>query len=444
MALISLDTSFLPDTPAKDSCSDPALLQALRWLQERSGAGKDFLGWIDLPQSVTPALWQELHDTAEQLRTTCSHVVCVGIGGSYLGAKAIIEALGQRSDSPQILYAGNNLSAHYLSQLLHTLGSEPFGIIYISKSGTTTEPAVAFRFLRKKLMENIGTEEAKKRIVAITDSNKGALREMAEQEGYKQFCIPSDVGGRFSVLSPVGLLPLLVAGIDAQELVAGASEQSQLVSPTTPPEHNISAQYAYARYRLYQQGKKIELLSNFEPRLFYLGEWWKQLFGESEGKKHKGIFPATVHFTTDLHSMGQWIQDGERSIFETILEVDEAEASLPIPSDERNLDKLAFLAGNELHQVNQQAKLGTILAHADGGVPVMRLRIPQLNEKTIGALLYFFEMAVAISGYLQEVNPFDQPGVEAYKKNMFALLGKPGYEEETQQLQQRIAQAQHK
>ena len=414
-------------------------------LQKGDGAGSDFLGWLHLPSSITAAELADIEHTAQQLRSRCDVIVTVGIGGSYLGARAVVEAMSNSFDwlqadrkDPVLLYAGHNIGEDYLHELCEVLKGKQFGIINISKSGTTTEPALAFRILKKMLEETVGKEEAKHRIVAITDARKGALRTLADKEGYKTFVIPDNVGGRFSVLTPVGLLPIAVAGINSHELVAGAVAMEKATDVTVPFEQNIAAIYAVTRNLLYENGKKIEILANFYPKLHYIAEWWKQLYGESEGKDGKGIFPASVDLTTDLHSMGQWIQEGERTIFETVISVEEPAHHVMVPTDEENLDGLNFLAGKRVDEVNKMAELGTQFAHVDGGVPNIRIVMPSLNEYHIGELLYMFEKACGISGYLLGVNPFNQPGVEAYKKNMFALLNKPGYEKESQEIQARL------
>ena len=359
----------------------------------------------------------------------CDTIVVAGIGGSYLGAKAVIEALSNNflPTVPQILFAGNNISEDYLCELCELLKTRRFGVINISKSGTTTETALAFRLLKKQCEEQRGKEEARRVIVAITDARKGAARIMSDKEGYTSFIIPDNVGGRFSVLTPVGLLPIACAGFDIAALVQGARDMEKATASTVPFEKNISAIYAATRNALYNEGKKIEILANYQPKLHFVSEWWKQLYGESEGKNGKGIFPASVDLTTDLHSMGQWIQDGERTIFETVISVEQPEHSLSVPSDEENLDGLNYLAGKRIDEVNKMAELGTQMAHIDGGVPNLRIVMPRLDEYNLGQLIYFFEKGCGISGLLLEVNPFDQPGVEAYKKNMFKLLGKPGY-----------------
>lgn len=407
-------------------------------LDNGTGRGSDFLGWVHLPSSITEEELNAVEAAATILRERCDYVINVGIGGSYLGARAVIEALqnsfeAYRSDreNPVILYAGNNIGEDYLSELLQFLRDKRFGIIYISKSGTTTEPAIAFRLLKGLLESQVGREDARERIVAVTDSAKGALRRMADEEGYRSFVIPDNVGGRFSVLTPVGLLPVAVAGFDIRQLVRGAADMQAMTASDIPFSDNPALRYAAARNALYAEGKKIEILANFHPKMHYIGEWWKQLFGESEGKEEKGIFTATVDLTTDLHSMGQWMQEGERTIFETVISVENQDTCLTIPSDSADLDGLNFLAGKRVDEVNKMAELGTRLAHVDGGVPNIRIILPQLDAYYIGQLFYFFEKAVGVSGYMLGVNPFDQPGVEGYKNNMFALLNKPGYETES-------------
>lgn len=393
-------------------------------LEDKTGKGSDFLGWLHLPSSITKTDLADIQATANTLQEACDIVVVIGIGGSYLGAKAVIEALSGAFDkqNPEIVYAGHNISEDYLHELSQHLKGRSFGIINISKSGTTTEPALAFRILKKQLEESVGKEEAKKRIVAITDASRGALRTLASKEGYKTYIIPDDVGGRFSVLTPVGLLPIALAGIDIEQLIAGATDMEQHTGSDIPFENNIAETYAVIRNLLYNDGKKIEILANFSPKLHYISEWWKQLYGESEGKENKGIFTASVDFTTDLHSMGQWIQEGERSIFETVISVDQPQYKVEIPTDNEDLDGLNYLAGRRIDEVNKMAELGTQMAHVDGGVPNIKITLPELNAYYLGQLLYFFERACGISGYLLGVNPFDQPGVEAYKRNMFKLL----------------------
>lgn len=414
-------------------------------LYEGNREGNDFLGWVNLPSAITDEVLRDIEDTSVVLRSRCEAVVVIGIGGSYLGAKAVIDALSnsfewlnEKKKDPVILYAGNNIGEDYLHELSEYLEDKEFGIINISKSGTTTEPAIAFRILKNLLEKKVGKDEAKKRIVAITDASKGALRTLADKEGYKSFIIPDNVGGRYSVLTPVGLLPIAVAGINIRKLVEGAKDIEEATGPNTSFEYNLPAIYAVIRNELYKRGKKIEILANYNPKLHYFAEWWKQLFGESEGKENLGIFPAAVDFTTDLHSMGQWIQEGERTIFETVLSVKEPNEKVKIPRDDADLDGLNFLEGKRVNEVNKMAEIGTRIAHLDGGVPNILIEIPELNEKYIGQLIYFFEKACGISGYLLGVNPFNQPGVEAYKKNMFALLEKPGYEAETKAIKARI------
>ena len=414
-------------------------------LHTATGLGNDFLGWINLPNEISDADFSAIEEAARDLQQRCDYVVSIGIGGSYLGARAVIEALTpsfeayrREHSAPQVIFAGHNIGEDYLSELVDFLQDKRFGLINISKSGTTTEPAIAFRILKALLEKQVGREEARERIIAVTDKARGALRTLADKEGYKTFIIPDDIGGRFSVLTPVGLLPIAVAGFDIRELVRGAREMKALVDESVPFDQNPAALYAAARNSLYHVGKKIEILGNFHPRLHYIGEWWKQLYGESEGKDHKGIFNAAVDFSADLHSMGQWIQEGERNIFETIISIAEPNSELRIEQDEANLDGLNYLAGKRVDEVNKMAELGVRVAHIDGGVPTIRLVLPRLDAYYIGQLFYFFEKAVGISGYMLEVNPFNQPGVEAYKKNMFALLEKPGFEEETRAIKSRL------
>ena len=414
-------------------------------LHNGTGKGSDFLGWLNLPSSIDEAHLQDLEATAKTLRDNCEVVVVIGIGGSYLGTKAVIDALSNSFDwllterkSPVVVYAGQNIGEDYLYELQELLKTKKFGIISISKSGTTTEPALAFRLLKTQLEEQQGKAAAQKLIIAITDKSRGALRTAATQEGYKTFVIEDNVGGRFSVLTPVGLLPIAVAGFDIRKLIAGAVTMEAKCGLETPFDQNPAAQYAAVRNELYKNGKTTEILVNFHPKLHYIGEWWKQLYGESEGKENKGIFPAAVDFTTDLHSMGQWIQEGERTIFETVISVKESNHVKVFPHSEENLDGLNFLAGKRVDEVNKMAELGTMIAHIDGGVPNLKIELPVLNEYFLGELLYFFEKACGISGYILGVNPFDQPGVEAYKKNMFALLEKPGFEAETKAIKARL------
>ena len=415
-------------------------------LENGTCPGNDFLGWLHLPSSITSEFLDEIQATANTLRDKCEVIVVAGIGGSYLGARAVIEALSNSfawlvadKKNPTILFAGNNIGEDYLFELTEYLKNKKFGVINISKSGTTTETALTFRLLKKQCEAQRGKAEAKDVIVAVTDAKKGAARTCADKEGYKSFIIPDNIGGRFSVLTPVGLLPIACAGFNVKELVSGAQEMEHACGKNVPFEKNPAAQYAAVRNGLYSEaGKKIEIVVNFQPKLHFFAEWWKQLYGESEGKDNKGIFPAACDFTTDLHSMGQWIQQGERSIFETVISVEEPEHKLFFPHDEENLDGLNFLEGKRVDDVNKMAELGTRLAHVDGGVPNIRISVPRLNAYYIGQLIYFFEIACGISGNLLQVNPFNQPGVEAYKKNMFALLNKPGYEAESKAIRERL------
>lgn len=418
----------------------PEANDGLRKILDGSGLGNDFLGWVKLPTSITAESLDDINATAAALRNSCDTIVVIGIGGSYLGAKAVIEALSDsfaayRNTTPKVLFAGQNIGEDYLYELQDYLKDKKFGIIVISKSGTTTEPAIAFRLLKEQLESQMGREEASKRIVAITDEHRGALRSLATQEGYKTFVIPDNVGGRFSVLTPVGLLPIAVAGFDIHALVAGAAEFEK---ETLTGANTDSKLYAMTRNALYRAGKKTEILVNYNPKLHFFGEWWKQLYGESEGKDHKGIYPSAVDNSTDLHSMGQWIQEGERTIFETVISVIDQKHKVVIGSDEANLDGLNYLAGKRVDQVNKMAELGTVLAHVDGGVPNIHVTVPALTERYLGQLIYFFEAACGISGYILGINPFNQPGVEAYKRNMFALLEKPGYEKETEAIKKRL------
>lgn len=432
-------TSFLSEGALEAFSSRVGSAQAA--LENATCPGNDFLGWLHLPSSITAEHLADIKECAATLRANCDTIVVAGIGGSYLGARAVIEALSDQFEwltndgsNPIILFAGNNIGEDYLYELCAYLKGRKFGIINISKSGTTTETALAFRLLKKQCEEQRGKEMARKVIVAVTDAKRGAARTTAEQEGYASFVIPDNVGGRFSVLTPVGLLPIACAGFDIEALVNGAREMEAAAAS----DDNIVTQYAALRNALYEAGKKIEILVNFQPKLHYMNEWWKQLYGESEGKDGKGIFPAAVDFTTDLHSMGQWIQEGERTIFETVVSVEAPRHELLFPHDEENLDGLNFLEGKRVDEVNKMAELGTQLAHVDGGVPNIRVVMPELNEYYLGQLIYFFERACGVSGLLLEVNPFNQPGVEAYKKNMFALLGKPGYEAETEAIKSRL------
>ena len=444
MKKITIDTTkaacFLTEGAVK--AYEPKVKQAQQALEAGTCPGNDFLGWLHLPSSITPEFIQEIQAVADTLRAKCDVVVVAGIGGSYLGARAVIEALSKSfgaEKKPEVLFAGNNIGEDYLYELTEYLKDKKFGVINISKSGTTTETALTFRLLKKQCEAQRGKEEAKQVIVAVTDAKNGAARTCADKEGYKSFVIPDNVGGRFSVLTPVGLLPIAIAGFDIKALVEGAQDMEKATGCDVPFDDNIAAQYAAVRNALYHEGgKKIEIMVNYQPKLHFIAEWWKQLYGESEGKENKGIFPASCDFTTDLHSMGQWIQEGERSIFETVISVEQPNHRVDFPFDEENLDGLNFLAGKRVDEVNKMAELGTRLAHVDGGVPNILITMPAINEYYIGQLLYFFEIGCGISGNVLGVNPFNQPGVEAYKKNMFALLNKPGYEAESKAIQERL------
>ena len=408
----------------------------------KTGAGNDFLGWVNLPSEIDENLLADIENTAAELCKKSELFVIIGIGGSYLGARAVIEALQNHfapltNDRPFIVYAGHNMSEDYLHDLMAVLDKKDYSLAVISKSGTTTEPAIAFRILKQHIIKKYGEQEAASRIIAITDKARGALKQLANVKGYKTYIVPDDVGGRFSVLTPVGLLPIAMAGIDIRALVKGAVEMEKECK-ANPTVDNPVTQYAVARQVLYGMGKTNEIMVNYEPRLVYFSEWWKQLYGESHGKQHKGIFPASVTFSTDLHSMGQYIQDGLRNLFETVISVENSNHELRIPMENDDLDQLNYIAGKRISEVNHKAELGTVLAHEDGGVPNLRIVIPEVSEKVLGELIYFFEMACAVSGYMLDVNPFDQPGVEAYKKNMFALLGKKGFEEQTAELNNRL------
>ncbi len=449
MKTINLDitkaTQFLSEGAVK--AYEPKVNAARKALEEGTCPGNDFLGWLHLPSSITPEFLKEIQDCADTLRANCEAIVVAGIGGSYLGARAVIEALGNSfswlvgdKKNPTILFAGNNIGEDYLSELTEYLKDKKFGVINISKSGTTTETALTFRLLKKQCEDQRGKDEARKVIVAVTDATKGAARAAATKEGYKTFVIPDNVGGRFSVLTPVGLLPIACAGFDIAKLVGGAADMEKACAIDVPFDENPAAIYAAVRNALYAEaGKKIEIMVNYQPKLHYFSEWWKQLYGESEGKDGKGIFPASCDFTTDLHSMGQWIQQGERTIYETVISVEAPCHKLLFPSDDENLDGLNFLAGKRVDEVNKMAELGTRLAHVDGGVPNIRISIPTLDEHCIGQLIYFFELGCGISGNVLGVNAFNQPGVEAYKKNMFALLDKPGYEADSKAIKERLA-----
>ena len=422
-------------------------LAAFDTLENENGAGNDFLGWKHLPsQTLAGNLVQECEAVRDAWAAkNIDLVIVIGIGGSYLGAKCAIEALSHqfakqlktKSEAPEIVFAGHNLSEEYMCELMDLVQERNAACVVISKSGTTTEPAVAFRLVKKYLEDTYGKAEAAERIVAVTDKARGALKSLSTQEGYRTFVIEDNVGGRFSVLTPVGLLPIVLAGYDVREMLKGALEMEEACAKRC--ECNPAVQYAAMRNLLYDGGKKIEILVAYNPKLAFLGEWWKQLYGESEGKDGKGIYPASVNFTTDLHSMGQYIQDGERHLMETVVSVEKSNRSMLIENDPQNLDGLNFLTGKHVEECNLMAELGTKLAHIDGGVPQIAVSIERINEYNIGGLFYFFEKACGISGYMLEVNPFNQPGVEAYKKNMFALLGKPGYEEQAKELHARLA-----
>lgn len=402
-------------------------------LLQKTGAGNDFLGWVDLPSQIENSLLEDMEVQAKKIAQMAEVYVVIGIGGSYLGARAVIEALQHHfslllpGNAPQIIYAGQNISEDYMNDLMQVLDKKEYAVSVISKSGTTTEPALAFRLIKNHLEKKYGKTEAANRIIAITDEKRGALKTLADKENYKTYVVPDDVGGRYSVLTPVGLLPIAIAGFDIKKIIEGAREMEVFLKSTSLIEDNPAALYAAVRNALYGNGKSIEILVNYEPRLFFLTEWWKQLYGESEGKEGKGLFPAGVSNTTDLHSMGQYIQDGSRILFETVLSVEQSHQSLAIPSDEEDLDGLNYLCTKSITEVNQAAEEATRRAHLDGGVPNLRISINEINEKNLGQLLYFFEFACGLSGYTLAVNPFDQPGVEAYKKNMFSILGKPGF-----------------
>ncbi|MEQ7051235.1 glucose-6-phosphate isomerase [Paenibacillaceae sp. P-4] len=417
-------------------------------LHNKSGAGSDYLGWIDLPSAYDKEEFARIQAAAKRIQSNSEVLIVIGIGGSYLGARAAIEMLSHsfynmlpkdKRNTPEIYFAGNNISSTYMTHLMQLIEGKDFSINVISKSGTTTEPAIAFRIFKDLLEKKYGKEEAKNRIFATTDREKGALKTLATAEGYETFIIPDDVGGRYSVLTPVGLLPIAVAGIDIDEMMQGARDASEEFSNPNV-EENLSYQYAAARNALYRKGKTTEILVNYEPSLHYMSEWWKQLFGESEGKDNKGIYPSSVDFSTDLHSMGQFIQEGTRNLFETVIQVEEVKHHITIEEDADDLDGLNFLAGKTVDFVNKKAFQGTLLAHTDGNVPNLVVTIPDMTPYSFGYLVYFFEKACGISGYLLGVNPFDQPGVEAYKKNMFALLGKPGFEVQKAELEARLSE----
>ncbi len=415
-------------------------------LHEQTGAGSDFLGWVDLPVDYDKEEFSRIQKSAEKIKNDSDILLVIGIGGSYLGARAAIEMLNhsfynalpkEKRSTPQVLFLGQNISSTYMKDLMDLLEGKDFSINVISKSGTTTEPAIAFRIFRNMLEEKYGVEEAQKRIYATTDKAKGALKTLANDEGYETFVVPDDVGGRYSVLTAVGLLPIAVSGVEIEQMMKGAAEAREDFSKSELTE-NPAYQYAAVRNVLYNKGKTIEMLINYEPGLQYFSEWWKQLFGESEGKDQKGIFPSSANFSTDLHSLGQYVQEGRRDLFETVIKVQEPRHELKIEKADSDLDGLNYLAGETVDFVNNKAFEGTLLAHTDGGVPNLIVEIPAMDAYTFGYLVYFFEKACAMSGYLLGVNPFDQPGVEAYKVNMFALLGKPGFEEKKAELEKRL------
>lgn len=423
---------FLQDNHL-DKIQEELLVQH-RVLMNRTGKGSDYLGWIDLPSKTDQTMIGRILDDAARMKELCEVVVVVGIGGSYLGSRAVIEALGhpfhtldRERTTPVILFAGHHIGEDYHAFLLDILNQYDYGLIVISKSGTTTEPAVAFRLLKDHIERKYGREKARTRIMAITDRSRGALKKLSDEQGYTTYIVPDDIGGRYSVLTPVGLLPVAVAGFDIRDLLAGAMHMEKIAAVSAQMNENPAALYAATRSSLYRQGKAIEILVNYLPSLSFLAEWWKQLFGESEGKEHKGLFPANVNFTSDLHSMGQYIQDGARHLFETMILVKQTSRQLIIPAFRDDPDGLNYISGKKLEEVNSKAAQGTLMAHVDGNVPVLTLEMERMDEFHLGQLLYFFEYACALSGYLLGVNPFDQPGVEAYKNKMFALLGKKGY-----------------
>lgn len=422
------------------------VMSAKETLLEKTGAGNDFLGWIDLPVDYDKAEFARIKKAAEKIQNDSDVLLVVGIGGSYLGARAAIEFLSHSfynvlpksvRKTPEIYFVGNSISSKYIHDLKQVLDGKDFSVNIISKSGTTTEPAIAFRVFKEMLIEKYGKEEANKRIYATTDKAKGALKNLADEEGYEEFVVPDDVGGRFSVLTAVGLLPIAVSGADIDKLMEGAASGRQKALDA-PYESNAALQYAAVRNILHRKGKAVEIVANYEPSLHYVSEWWKQLYGESEGKEGKGLFPASVEFTADLHSMGQYIQQGERLMLETVVRFARSRGSVTIPHDPDNVDGLNFLAGKDLSFVAEQAMRGTLLAHVDGGVPNLVVTAPARDAQSVGWLIYFFEYACGLSGYLLEINPFDQPGVEAYKNNMYALLGKPGYEDRKAELEARL------
>ena len=429
---------FLPATYEADLT--PRLRQAQEWLRSATGAGGDFVGWVHLPRDYDKEEFARVRAAAKKIQSDSKALVVIGIGGSYLGARGVVECLCspnynlKKKDTPNLYFVGNGLSADALQEVVDLIGDDDFSVNVISKSGTTTEPAVAFRFFRALLERKYGKAEAGHRIYATTDKARGALKSLADAQGWETFVVPDDVGGRYSVLTAVGLLPIAVCGVDVDGLMAGAAEMMALCERENSP----AWQYAAARYALYESGKKVEILGAYDPDFRFMGEWWKQLFGESEGKEHKGIFPASVEFTADLHSMGQYIQQGERTLFETMVRFGPSRATLPVPRDEADGDGLNFLVGKDLDFIRDRAMEGTLLAHTEGGVPNLIVEVDGKTARSLGQLIYFFEYACGLSGYLLGVNPFDQPGVEDYKKNMFALLGKPGYEDLGAELRKKL------
>ena len=419
------------------SARKDALEDAHAMLRDGNGPGGDFTGWVKLPSDYDKEEFARILTAAARIREQSQALVVIGIGGSYLGARAVIELLGRSEDAPEIYFAGNGLSTDAMLELMAKLEGKDFSVNVISKSGTTTEPAVAFRIFKKLLEDKYGREEARRRIYATTDKARGALKSLADKEGYETFVVPDEIGGRYSVLTAVGLLPIATAGIDIETLMGGAADEMDALL-NHPGLENPAWQYAALRHAMYENGKKIELLACYEPSFRFFAEWWKQLYGESEGKENKGLFPASVEFTADLHSMGQYIQEGERHLLETVVKFERSRGQLTIPMDPDNLDGLNFLAGQSMDFVNEQAMTGTRLAHVDGDVPNVLLTLPMRDTDSVGRMIYFFEFVCGLSGYLLKVNPFDQPGVEAYKVNMFALLGKPGYEERREELKKRL------
>lgn len=447
--MLKLDISHIYDFVSRDEISlyQKAVTGANEMLYNKTGKGSDYLGWLELPSNITAEEISKIKDCANSLASHSDIIVVIGIGGSYLGARAVIDALSNNFNSllskserkaPLILFAGENIGEDYHFELLKILDERDYSVIVISKSGTTTEPAIAFRLFKAHLEKKYGRESAKKRIVAVTDRSRGALKKLADSEGYETFVIPDDVGGRYSVLTPVGLLPIAAAGFDIDALLNGAKAMQQLTREKKDMDGNPADLYAAARNALYRKGKSTEILASFTPNMNYIIEWWKQLYGESEGKEGKGIFPAGVNFTADLHSMGQWMQEGIRNIFETVINISEPKHELEVPADNDNLDEMNYIAGKRFSEVNKMAELGTMLAHVQGGVPNISISLTKLDEENLGELIYFFEKACGVSGYLLGVNPFDQPGVEAYKKNMFALLGKAGFEELRSELEKNL------